>query len=299
MQPRFNRGLGLTSHSEAPLSRIEGEGFPLGGVIAASNKNWARNDLRHPLPRPQKEVNIVIGKIVAAVASRPGARTIAMGIVALGAAFPLMAQDSAVQERLAMVKQAMAANAQKLHQYQWVETTQITLNGDAKPARQNSCQYGPDGTVQKTPLGPPPQPSGGPLKRRIIENKQAEMKQYLGEVKGVLAMYLPPDPQKMEQVKQAGNLSVNPVLGAINLVFKNYAQPGDQLILSFDTTAKKISSLNVNTYMGDAHDAVTLQVQMASLPDGTNYPQQTILNATAKQLVVTTTNSNYQKLGGA
>jgi hypothetical protein len=30
------------------------------------------------------------------------------------------------------------------------------------------------------------------------------MKQYMGEVKDVLAMYLPPDPQKMEQVKQAG-----------------------------------------------------------------------------------------------
>jgi hypothetical protein len=37
---------------------------------------------------------------------------------------------------------------------------------------------------------------------------------------------------------------------------------------------------------------------MASLPDGTNYPQQTTLNASAKQLVVITTNSNYQKLGG-
>jgi len=36
---------------------------------------------------------------------------------------------------------------------------------------------------------------------------------------------------------------------------------------------------------------------MGSLPDGTNYVQQTVLNATAKQLTVTTTNSDYQKLG--
>jgi hypothetical protein len=35
---------------------------------------------------------------------------------------------------------------------------------------------------------------------------------------------------------------------------------------------------------------------MASLPDGTNYAQQAVLDATAKQLVVTTTNSNYQKM---
>lgn len=70
------------------------------------------------------------------------------------------------------------------------------------------------------------------------------------------------------------------------------------MTLTFDPAAKKVLSLSVNTYMGDAKDAVTLQVQMASLPDGTNYTQQTILNASAKQLVVTTTNANYQKLGG-
>jgi hypothetical protein len=36
---------------------------------------------------------------------------------------------------------------------------------------------------------------------------------------------------------------------------------------------------------------------MATLSDGTNYAHQTVLNASAKQLVVITTNSNYQKLG--
>ena len=50
--------------------------------------------------------------------------------------------------------------------------------------------------------------------------------------------------------------------------------------------------------MGKTKDAVTLQVQMASLPDGTNHVQQTVLDATAKKLQVMTTNSNYQKLGG-
>jgi 23S rRNA pseudoU1915 N3-methylase RlmH len=135
--------------------------------------------------------------------------------------------------------------------------------------------------------------------KRIIEKKQAEMKQYMGEVKSLLAQYLPPDPQKMQQSKQAGNLSINPVANSVNLIFKNYVQSGDQLTLTFDTAAKKVSSVNINTFMGDAQDAVTLQVQMAGLPDGTNYAQQTILNATAKNLLVVTTNSNYQILGGS
>jgi hypothetical protein len=223
-----------------------------------------------------------------------------IGIAALGAAFPPLAQDSAAQERLSAVKQAMAANAQQLRKYQWVETTQVTLNGEQKPPMQNSCQYGPDGQVQKAPLGPPPQPpSGGPLMKRIIEKKQAEMKQYMGEVKSLLAQYLPPDPQKMQQSKQAGNLSINPGANSVNLIFKNYVQSGDHLTLTFDTAAKKVSSVNINTFMGDTQDAVTLQVQMASLPDGTNYAQQTVLNATAKNLLVVTTNSNYQILGGS
>lgn len=76
--------------------------------------------------------------------------------------------------------------------------------------------------------------------RRIIEKKQAEMKQYMGEVKGVLNLYLPPDPQKMEQAKQAGSLSVNMVPGAVNLIFKKYVQQGDQMTLTFDTVVKKV-----------------------------------------------------------
>jgi hypothetical protein len=230
---------------------------------------------------------------------KPGTkRVLLIAALALIVGVPAIAQMGDLQEKLAAVKQSAAENKQKLHQYQWTETTQLTLKGDPKPASQKLCQYGPDGQVQKTPIGPPPeQPSGGRVKQRIIEKKKAEMADYMGDVKSVLAMYVPPDPQKMQQAFQAGKVSLNPAGGVVNLIFKDYAMPGDQMTLAFETATKKIVSLNVNTYMGDAKDAVTLQVQMASLPDGTNYAQQTILNATAKELVVTTTNSNYQRLG--
>jgi hypothetical protein len=212
---------------------------------------------------------------------------------------PMIAQNSDLQQKLAAVKQSIAENQQRLHQYQWVETTQLTLKGDAKPPNQFMCQYGPDGTVQKTPMGPPPEsPSGRRIKQRIIEKKKEEMQEYMGEVKGLLGMYVPPDPQKMAQAYQAGKVSLSSAGGRVNLVFTDYAFPGDQMTLSFDSSARKIANLNVNTYMGAVKDAVTLQVQMASLPGGTNYAQQTVLNASAKQLVVTTTNSNYQKIGG-
>jgi hypothetical protein len=218
--------------------------------------------------------------------------------LAFVAGLPAVAQNVELQQKLAAVKQAAAENKQKLQQYQWTETTQLTLKGDPKPSSEKLCQYGPDGQVQKTPIGPPPQqPSGGRLKQRVIEKKKGELQEYMEEVKGVLSMYVPPEGQRMQQAYQSGNLALNPAGGVLNLIFRNYAQPGDQMTLTFDPGTKKITAVSVNTYMGDAKDAVTLQVQMASLPDSTNYAQQTILNATAKQLVVTTTNSNYQKLG--
>jgi hypothetical protein len=224
-------------------------------------------------------------------------RLMLAGVVVLVATIPALPQNPELQEKLAAVKAVAAENKQQLRQYQWIETTQLTLKGDQKPPTENSCRYGPDGQVQKTPMGPPPeQPSGGRLKERIIEKKKAEMKDYMQDVKAVLAMYVPPDPQRMQQAYQAGNVALNPVPGAVNLVFTNYAQQGDKMTLTFDTAAKKITSLNINTYMGEEKDVVTLRVQMASLPDGTNYAQQTVLDATAKQLVVTTTNSNYQKM---
>src|SRR5271170_4601314 len=198
--------------------------------------------------------------------------------IALLASVATIAQNPEVQQKFAAAEQAAALNKQRLHQYQWTETTQVTLNGDQKP--------------------PTEQPSGGRLKQRVIEKKKAEMADYMDDVKGVLSMYVPPDPDKMQLAFQAGKVSINPAGSVLNIVFTNYAQPGDSMTLVFDPAIKKIISLSVNTYMGQAKDVVTLQVQMAGLPDGTGYPQQTILNATAKNLVVTTTNSNYQKMGG-
>lgn len=218
--------------------------------------------------------------------------------VMLLATVPALPQNPELQQKLAAVKQAAAENKQKLLQYQWVETTQLTLKGDAKPPTQNSCRYGPDGKVQKTAIGPPPeQPSGGRMKQKVIAKKKAEMKDYMQDVKAVLSLYLPPDPQKMQAAYQAGKVSLNPLPGAVNLIFTDYAQPKDKMTLTFGTATKNITGLTINTYMGEEKDTVTLQVRMGSLPDGTNYEQQTVLNATAKQLAVTMTNSNYQKLG--
>jgi hypothetical protein len=225
---------------------------------------------------------------------------IVAAMLAVVPAYGQAGSSAELQQKVAAVKQSAAENQQKLHQYQWTETTQLTLKGDAKSPTQAACQYGPDGKVQKTPLGPPPAPpSGGKMKQKVIANKKEEMQDYMGQVKSLLALYVPPDPQRMQQAFQSGKASLipNPSSGVVQIAFKDYAQPGDQFTLSFNAAAKKISSVSVNTYMDDPKDVVTLLLQFASLPDGTNYVQKNVLDATAKKLVVTTTNSGYTALG--
>ena len=214
-----------------------------------------------------------------------------------------------MEAKLSALKQSAAENKQKLHQYQWIETQQITFKGEAKPQQTFQCSYGANGQVVKIPLNNPQQEQQqqqgrmgrrqqGALKERIVEKKKEEMKDYMEEVKGLLAMYVPPNPQRMQAAFQSKNVSLQKDNGdgTADLAFNDYAKPGDKMTIGFDTNSKKISTINVNTYLDEPKDAVTLGVQMASLPDGTNYTQQSVLNATAKQIQVTTTNSNYVKI---
>jgi len=243
---------------------------------------------------PQRHFKPTILRFIGAVA--------VTSVLAVGA-YAQAGGNPELQQKLAALKEASAANKQRLQQYTWTETQQLTLKGEAKPPKTFQCQYGPDGRVQKTPIGAQQaSPSsgggrGGRLKQHVIEKKTEEMKDYMQQVQGVIALYVPPDPQRMQRAFQAGNVSLDrggP--GLVNLVFVNYAQQGDKMTISFNTASKKVQTVNVNTYLDDPKDVVTLAVQFASLPDGTNYAQQTVLNATAKQLQVTTTNSNYAKL---
>ena len=230
---------------------------------------------------------------------------VVVGMALVGSSLPAAAQmgsgsSGELQQKAMALKQAAAQNKQKLRQYQWIETSQITLKGEAKPERVYQCSYGPDGQVQKIPLGSQPQQQrqGGRLRQHIVEKKTEEMKDYMQQVQSLLSLYVPPNSNLIQQAIQKKNVSLDKNLGAsgVNIVFKDYAKPGDQMTIGFNPSTHKITSINVNTYMDEPKDAVTLAVTMASLPDGTNYAQQTVLNATAKQLQVTTTNSNYAKL---
>ena len=136
------------------------------------------------------------------------------------------------------------------------------------------------------------------MKGKIVEKKVDELKDYMERVGSLVSRYVPPDPQKMQASYQAGKASLNPAGGGLtSLVFQDYAKPGDKVTLAFNTGAKKLQSYTVNTYLDNPQDLVNLKADFSSLPDGTSYVGHTLLNATGKQIVVNTTNSNYKPVG--
>jgi hypothetical protein len=212
---------------------------------------------------------------------------------------PAIAQNAALQERLAQVKQASAANKQALSHYNWQESVTTSIKGEVKKRQLFLVNVGPDGQQQKSEINAQPdQASGGALKRHIVAKKKAEYKEYGEQIADLARRYTQPDPDRLQQAYQQGNISMQ--LGGgettMTLTIKNYIKPNDSVTLVFNKQQKAIQSVRVASYLDDPKDAVTIAAQFAKLPDGTNHVTGTQINGASKQLTVVTQNSNYQPI---
>lgn len=212
---------------------------------------------------------------------------------------PAQAQAPAsLQEKLAAAKQSAAHNQQALRGYTWIEKTELSLKGEVKNTKIESCRFGPDGKVQKTLVSDPPPPAEKKrgLRGKVIAKKTGEMKAELEAAATLAHSYVPPDPGLMQVVMGEGKASLaQQGPGVVALRFPDYQKAGDSLTLTFDTAVKALRQISVATYLDDPSSPVTLQVQMAALPDA-SYPGSITLAIPASQIQVEITKSNYQRL---
>lgn len=221
---------------------------------------------------------------------------LAVAALALATGMPARAHD--LQQKLAAAKENAAQNQQALRSYGWIEKVELSLKGEVKSTSVNSCRYGPDGKVQKTPVvePPPPQKKRG-LKGKAIAKKTGEMKAELQEAVALFHQYVPPDPGMMQVVMNAGMASLAQAgPGVLVLKFPGYVKPGDALSLTFDSAVKSLSQVDVATYLDTRDNPVTLRVGFQGVPGGPRYPGTVVLGMPAKQIEVKVTNSNYQRL---
>jgi hypothetical protein len=211
-----------------------------------------------------------------------------------------IAQNQQLEQRLQEIKQASAANKQALSHYTWQEQQTISLKGEVKKTQLFQVSLGPDGQQQKNELNASPaaQPSGGRVRRRIVEKKKEEFQEYGQQIAALAKQYAQPDPQALQQAYQQGNISIKPGgdEGTVSLIVKSYKKPNDSVTLVFNRQQKAMESVNVSTYMNDPTDAVTVAVQFAKLPSGPNHVASMQVNGVSKQLGVSIQNSNYRPI---
>ena len=223
-----------------------------------------------------------------------------VGLVAL-AVLSVRAQNPQLQERLAEVKLAAAMNKQALAQYTWQEQQTISIKGEVKKQNVFQVQMGPDGKPQKTELSSSPSASndeGGRLKRHVVAKKKEEFEEYAQQIAALGQSYAQPDPQRLQQAYQQGNVTLGSagMPGELKLMITNYVKPNDSMVIIFNREQKAIQGLNISSYLDDPKDAVTISVQFSKLPDGTNHVSSMTVNGVSKHLTVQAQNSNYQKM---
>ena len=204
-----------------------------------------------------------------------------------------------LQQKVAAIKESIAQNQASLRQYTWTAHTEISVKGEVKNEKDESCSYGLDGKVVKTlSSAPPPDKQMGRVKQRVVDKKVGEMKDYMERAGQLIQHYVPPSPENLTAAVKAGKADVSKnEAQAVQLQFKDYYKPGDSMTLEFDPATKKLRKLSVSSFLDEEKDKVTLDVQFQSLPDGTNYVADTLLRADAKQIAVKVQNLDYKKAG--
>ena len=231
-----------------------------------------------------------------------GKRLLAIAMVPVVGVLVVSAQNPELQQKVAEVKEAMAANKQALAQYTWQEQVTVSLKGEQKKQEHFQVRLGPDGKPQKQSLDAPQAPaapSGGRLKQHVVEKKKDEYKDYVDQIKVLIQQYVPPEKTMLEQAAQKGNVALGPAAGApgqYQLVLSNYVKPGDKMTLVFDKEQKALVSVSIASYLSDPKDAVNVSVTFAGIPGGPNHVASESIDGVSKQLTIVIANSLYQHL---
>ena len=221
----------------------------------------------------------------------------AIGLTCGGTGMAL-AQQLSVPERVTALKALLEISQATLRQYEWIETTVVSLKGEEKSRKQERCYYGVDGVLQKVEANRSPEPEKkGGLRGKIAERKKEELTDYMRNAVSLVQTYVPPSPAKLQAEKDAGNVSIDILEPGkrARLNFRDYDRPGDNLGVEVDLLNNRPLGMTVSTYLDDPKDAVALVVRMNQLDDGTTYAADIRLEAKAKNVTVTVQNSGYRK----
>jgi hypothetical protein len=220
-----------------------------------------------------------------------------MLILLLFVGFTKISAQADVKANVAIIKKNLADSKASLKKYEWIETTTIFLKGEQKSVKQKQCYYAVDGKLTKVETGGSTQTKKkGGIRGKIIENKKEEMSDYVKKAIAKIQTYLPPVPEKIQKIYEAGKTTVQILEPntAFKLSFPDYNEPGDLLSVSVNKPKQKITKADVSTSVDDPKAKAVFTITYSDLPDGTQYAEKTILDAPEKDLKIVIENSGFK-----
>ena len=208
---------------------------------------------------------------------------------------PASAQGSSAQTKIAAIEAAVAKNKQMLGQYTWQQQETVSVHGDVKKTALYQVQLGPDGKPTKVDIS---QSQATHERKFGIKHRIAQdYIDYGKQIASLAGSYTAPQPGRIKELYAQGKVTLKSggATGVDSIVISNYVKPGDTVTLTFNRAQKAVISLDVASYLSAPSDAVTIAVQFAKLPDGTNHASTITVNGQSKGLTVQDVNTNYTK----
>jgi hypothetical protein len=212
---------------------------------------------------------------------------------------PVSAEEPTPSERVVALKAYLEESQAVLRQYEWLETTIVSVDRMEKSCSQQRVSHDADGTVRKVPVEVSvPQNNMRGVCEKGAASKKQEMTGYMRDAVQLVHQYIPLNPNGLQAVTKDGTLTFTVTEQATRgrLTIRDFLVKGDRVELDVDLTNNRPLSLNINSYLDSEQDPLTLTVALASLYGSATFARETVLEAKKKKLKVTVKNSEYRKI---
>jgi hypothetical protein len=179
--------------------------------------------------------------------------------------------------------------------YAWDSRTELLEDGTVKDTRVELVNY-VNGQMQRSLVSDqgPSLPRFG-LRKRIAENKQKEMQEYLAGLKQLLDQYTLPTAGKVLDFINQAKPSPPDAQNVVVIAGSGVVLAGDSLSIWTDMATRKTLRVQVSTlYKGDP---VTFTATFATLASGLNYLSFGQIDVPAKSMTIQVSNFNFNPNG--
>jgi hypothetical protein len=193
--------------------------------------------------------------------------------------------EQTLSQRVTQIDQALQTNQQALAQYTWQQQEVITVGGSVKKQALYQVKPAAGALPQRTLVG------------RANSRLSDEDENYAEQIAGLAQTYTQPQPGKLMQLLNQGNVVINPTdqLNVVAVDVQGYVKQGDDVTILFNNQANQILSIRVASYLTDPLSIVHIMTQFALLPEGVNHVTTVTVNGLSNKLVITESNLNYKR----